>query len=266
MKTPDQFEQFSFICEEIGDLVSETRSQNPEWFALAEDLNAALMRTAVSAKANVKENLWHPKSVAVRILLRSCGAMQAIVLLTERAMLIEGRTLTRNLIENAICIAALRQKPDDFVKIIRDDSEASLQRQRKFVIAQNLVDDDKQMDSLRTLIDEIGKFPSMNLKKIAAMGPLERKYIAFQRFSDGSSHLSARSLHHHIFRDVENQGFQYRWCIADDGQNSATLHYSAMAGLAIGIAATEIFADAGNNAEYGDLVARFEQLPNGTPV
>ncbi len=261
MALPDGFDEYGFLSEGTANGIADLRLENAEFFSLTDDINKALMLTAVSAKEKVNVNLWDPKAVAIRILLRSCGTMQAIILLTERGMVTEGRTHLRSLIENAICIAALDGQPDEFVQILRNDSDASRQRQRKFIVAQNLVDEGAPREALQAVINEIGNVSPMNLRDIASLGPLEIHYLAFQRLSDDSSHLSAKSLDHHVLRDAERQHFQFRWCIGNLDENSATLYHAVLAALAIGISITQILEDWDNNANFGDLTQRFQELP-----
>jgi len=257
---PDEFENFGFLCAGATNKIDDLRLENAEWFKLAEDVNAALMQTADSAMRTVKDNLFTPSSIAVRILLRSCGAFQAIVLLTERGMVAEGRILVRTLIENGFCVAAIFEQPEKFVEMLKEDSEASRQRQRKFIIAKQLIDEGASRDKLQEAIDKFRKLSPINFRSLAELGPLEKHYLGYQRFSDDSAHLTARSLDRHVLRR-DFRYFQYRWCIGDQGQNSATLHHAILTALGIGIGVTQILGDTDNNAEFGNLAQRFEEMP-----
>ncbi len=103
------FDDVGFLADDLG--VGEIRSENADWFVLAEDLNAALMALTKSAMNTVRTTSWDPKAVAVRLLLRCCSNLQGIILLTERGMAPEARTLVRSLLEGAFGLAALLNKP-----------------------------------------------------------------------------------------------------------------------------------------------------------
>lgn len=100
------FEESGFLSAQVAADVDRIRVENGEWFNLAEDVNAALMRAVMVAVGSVKTSSMSPEAVAVRIALRASGTFQGTILLTERGMVAEGRILARSLIEDAFCIAA----------------------------------------------------------------------------------------------------------------------------------------------------------------
>ncbi len=101
MDIDEGFEENGFLSAGIANGIANLRAEEADWFKIAEDVNAALMRTAKAATAAVKTTSMTPEAVAVRVLLRSCGTLQGVILLTERGMVAEGRMLARNLIERA---------------------------------------------------------------------------------------------------------------------------------------------------------------------
>lgn len=261
MDLHEGFEENGFLSAGITNGIAHLRAGNADWFKLAEDMNAALMRTAKATASAVKTKSLAPEAVAVRVLLRSCGTLQGVILLTERGMVAEGRMLTRSLLENAFCIAALNDNPDTFMKMLKEDSEASRHLQRKFINAKDLIASGAKREMLQAAIDCIGKIKLMSPKRIAELGPVETMYLAYQRLSDDAVHLSAKSLDHHVRTDAARLEWNYKWCIGDQGENAATLHYTIQAALAIGIGITQMLKDTSGNAEFGDLCSRFQSMP-----
>ena len=135
------FEENGFLSASVSSGIANLRAEGADWFKIAEDMNVALMRTAKGATEAATSKSMTPEAVAVRVLLRSCATLQGIILRTERGMVAEGRMLARSLIENAFCIAALHDNPDAFMEILKKDSEASRQTQRKFIVAEKLIDE-----------------------------------------------------------------------------------------------------------------------------
>ena len=262
MNFPPGFLEIGFVSDDVTEIVPDIRAANAAWFALADDTNAALMEAANHGQTNVRENLWAVGSIAVRILMRTCGAMQALIILAERGMLTESRTMARNILENSICIAALHDESEKFTKILQDDSNASQQRQRNFILAQKMIKDENKEENLKKIIEEVGRVGSMNLKEIAAMGPFSEYYLYYQRVSDDASHLTARSLNKYVSRDKKTNAFSYLWKISSTEETSSTLHSAIMSALAVGIAFTQITKDAERNEKFGILVSRFEEMPN----
>ena len=101
MDFDEGFEEVGFLSAGITNGIANLRAEDADWFKIAEDVNAALMRTVKAAAAAVQTTSMTPEAVAVRVLLRSCGTLQGVILVTERGMVAEGRMLARSLVENA---------------------------------------------------------------------------------------------------------------------------------------------------------------------
>jgi Family of unknown function (DUF5677) len=259
---PKGFEKQGFLSPIIANSVARLRADNKKWFELADDVNAALMCAAAVATATVRTKSWDPKAVAVRVLLRSCGTFQGVILLTERGMVAEGRTLARSLIESAFGVAALLKQGKPFIKMLKDDSEASRHRQRKFIVAEKLIAKNAALNKLNTAIIAADKPQGMNVKCVARLGPLNKQYLAYQRLSDDSAHLSARSLHRHVCPNAAGNGWNYKWAPGDRSENAATLHYAILAALGIGVGITQLLGDTDGNAVFGQIANRFHAMPS----
>ena len=267
MDFPEGFEEEGFLSVGVTNGIVSLRAENADWFKLAEDTNAALMRTAIAATSTVKTTSMAPEAVAVRVLLRSCGTFQGVILLTERGMVAEGRTLARSLIENAFCITALLVNPAATIEMLKADSDASRRNQGKFVLAEQLVAAGAKRDKLQATIDAIDKKAEiMSPKKVAALGPLQRQYIFYQRLSDDAAHPSARSLHRHMLTDALRSGRIYKSGAGQQGENAATLHSAILAAIPIGVCITEMLKDTEGNAVFSELADRLQAMPPVLPV
>jgi hypothetical protein len=265
---PERFKEDGFLGAGITNGIGSVRAENTDWFKLAEDTNAALMRTAIAATSAVKTTSMAPEAVAVRVLLRSCGTLQGVILLTERGMVAEGRTLARSLIENVICIAALLAEPAPFLKMLKVDADASRRQQGKFVLAEQLIASGARRKKLQATIDTIDKKAEiMSPKKVAALGPLTQQYLFYQRLSDDAAHPSSKSLHRYMVTDASRSGWKgYKSGAGDQGENAATLHSAILAALPIGVGITQMLKDKYGNAEFGQLADRFQAMPPVPPV
>ena len=268
MDLPKGFREAGFLGVGVTNSIVSVRAENADWFKLAEDTNAALMRAAMAAASAVKSTSMSPEAVAVRVLLRSCGTLQGVILLTERGMVAEGRTLARGLIENAFCIAALLAAPATFLEMLKEDSEASRRQQGKFALAEQLITAGAQRDRLQVAIDAIDKKAEiMGPKKLAALGPLMRQYLFYQRLSDDAAHPSSKSLHRYMLTEASHSGWKgYKSGAGDHGENAATLHSAILAALPIGVGITQMLKDKNGNAEFAELCDRFQAMPPVPPV
>jgi hypothetical protein len=265
---PERFKEEGFLSAGITDGIVSVRAENADWFKLAEDTNAALMRVAIAATGAVKTTSMAPEAVAVRVLLRSCGALQGVILLTERGMVTEGRTLARSLIENAFCIAALLAEPATFLTILKADSEASRHNQGKFILAEDLITRGDKRDKLQAIMDAIDKKAEiMGPKKVAALGPLMRQYLFYQRLSDDAAHPSSKSLHRYMVTNASRSGWsEYKSGAGDQGENAATLHSAIEPALYVGVGIAQMLEDQSRGVEFADLAHRLEAMPPVPPV
>jgi hypothetical protein len=236
------------------------RDEIADWFALADDVNKALMWVAVSGVKAAKTSAWNPKAVAVRTLLRACGTFQGVLLLTERGMVAESRTLARSLIEDAFAIGALHDNPDLFVKMLKDDSNESRRLQAKFMMAEKLVTDSAAHDKLKAAIDRMEKADILSPKNVAALGPLLKQYLSYQRLSDDAAHLSAKSLDRHVFAAPKRTGWHYKIGPGSPDENAATLHHTILAALPIGIEITQRLGEPKGNRIFADFADRFQAM------
>ncbi|MDO8379566.1 DUF5677 domain-containing protein [Phenylobacterium sp.] len=244
--------------------IVEIRTQNGEWFALAEDLNEVLQKTAVRAIEVNRGDNFTPGTVATRLLLRSCGTFQAALLMAERGMVTEGQTLARSLLENAFCLAAIHEKPEKFIELLRADAEAARRMQGQFVIAQGLSagSDPATQTRLREVVAAIGK--DLNLlspKKVAAMGPFIRQYLAYQKLSNDAAHPSATSLHRFMATTADRSAWIYRWGPGKDEEIAFTLSQAIHAATSVGVAFTQLTEDFEHNRMLGPLADRLKALP-----
>jgi hypothetical protein len=266
MDMHSNFEKLGFLGEGTRTSVELVRTENADWFKLADDLNEALMRVALTATTLARTNSMASEAVAVRVLLRSCGTFQGVVLLTERGMVAEGRTLTRSLLEDTFAIAALHDNPDKFMAMLKEDYEASRRLQGKFIIAEKLCTSDANREKLRVMVDTMGRESHMTPKGMAALGPLVTQYLAYQRLSDDSAHVSARSLHRHISVREDLSGWTYVWGPGSKDENAATLREAILGAIPIGVGITAIIDDKDGNAEFSALADRFQAMPKVSTI
>ena len=237
------------------------RSENIELFDLAETLNKRLIHLTEFCASNVMESSWHPKAVAVRLLMRSCGLLQAAILLSERGMIVEGRTILRGILEASFGIAALHDDAESYVNLLKSDSEASRKNQLKYLIDQQLIQQPNFAQQIQESIDNIKpKQKIINQKSIALMGPLACQYLAYQRLSDDSVHVTARSLNHYIKLNEDGPGWHYEWLVGDRESVAKNLYTAILAALPIGLGVAWIIDEVAAIKDFSDLAMSFHKM------
>lgn len=253
-----------FLGEHMAGQIGDIRRAHIDWFTLADELNEVLQQTARHAvEANRGDN-FAPHTVATRLLLRSCGTYQGAVLMSERGMITEAQTLARSLLENAFCLAAIHDKPKEFIALLRADAEAARRMQGQFVIANglNAGSDAETQKQLQEVVTAISK--SLNLlspKKVAAMGPFLRQYLAYQKLSNDAAHPTATSLHRFMATTADRSAWIYRWGPGKDEEIAFTIFQAVGAAISIGVAFTGLTNDREHNDMLSPLADRFVAIP-----
>jgi len=235
------------------------RGQNPDWFRLADDCLLALHALAENGKAAARTNLSAAPAVAALILIRSRGNLEGAILMAKRGMTAEARTLTRALVEAGFVIAALQAAPQGLVEILKSDSEKSLLQQSKLFLEHNPASDAGVLAAIHALVDRAGKPNSLDVRRVAEMGPLNRRYLDYRRLSDDSVHVTARSLHRHVRRQGASWGYAPDEPSEEDTE--ATLHSRGNAAVAVGIGGSDFLKDASANSTLAAIADRLLAMP-----
>ncbi|MHA6892366.1 DUF5677 domain-containing protein [Ralstonia pseudosolanacearum] len=230
------------------------------WLTLARDTHSALARAALKASVPpIGLEIWSPQAVAVRVLMRTCGNLEAVVVLAGQGLVAEARTLARSLIENAFAVAALVDMPVDYVDMLKADSQRSRRNQGAFIL-EHMPDSGGDRDRLRQVIDGIDRsLKLINQKELALRGTLSVMYLAYQRLSDDAAHVSALSLERHATRS--GGGWIYRCEPGTPEENAPALYYALMAALAVGAGVNEVLAPGSTNAAFMELTERLDAMP-----
>jgi hypothetical protein len=173
----------------------------------------------------------------------------------------EARTLVRSLLEGPFGLAALLNKPAEYIQMLKDDSKASRKRQATFLLKQNLVPAEADRVRIKAAINAAGSVEAISPKKVAEMGSLQRQYLVYQVLSDDAAHVSARAVHRHVHTNADRSGWLYTWGPASKESNAATLHHAVLAGLPVGLAITQLLGDAKGNSAIAVLSERFGLMP-----
>ena len=99
-------------------------------------------------------------------------------------------------------------------------------------------------DKLLAAIDQLGKPDTMNVKKLASLGPLIKQYLYYQRLSDDAAYTSGKALEHHVAQ--EDGGWHFRWGPATAEETAATLHHLVIGAMLIAVGVVQILKDEAN--------------------
>lgn len=243
------------------DNVASVRAENLSWFALLDDLRLELAQACKIAVGTVDGSVWDPNVVTVRILLRAFGQAEAASLLIERGMVVEAGASVRGLTECAFAVAAIRDKPRDYIELLRQDMQASTKNRGKFALEQNIVTNKQQRETLQRKIEIVQKARLATQKKISELGQLPKLYLGYQILSDKYAHATARALHFYVeTKDTSPPSAQYRVARGNAQEVAEIMIHLMLAGLGVGFIATEVLKLPQQNINFQRLGERLGPL------
>ncbi|WP_186111949.1 DUF5677 domain-containing protein [Burkholderia gladioli] len=207
-------------------------------------------------------SLWSAKGVAARVILRSNELFGATLNLTSLGTLRAARMLVRGLLECTFAAAALTTKPDEFLTMLKNDSEKSRRNQGQFILDRRLGNGDLNRERLQRAVDAMDKrLQLISPKRVAELGPLVSFYLEYQRLSDDSAHVTGLSLEHYVNRTKAGFVIVLGESTVDD--DVATLHLALRSGLLTGVAISDVLGYSTERQDAMALLLRMESLPKG---
>jgi hypothetical protein len=111
-----------FLSADLHSRVSDIRGRHADWFSHAENLNRFAQRIAITQREFSSERgLGDDHVLALLLLYRALNNFQATVLMAERGMIVEARTLARSCLETAIWLAAIKTDPEHWGGMLKDE-------------------------------------------------------------------------------------------------------------------------------------------------
>jgi hypothetical protein len=196
--------------------VSQIRTQHKPWFDLIARLNRLAMSVLPRGAQKVPEELY-----IATLYARAVTMFQGAVLLAERGMAAESRTLVRGCAETAIALGCTR-RDKTFPRQLDDDHDRHRVAMANDLL--NLPADDPnvsatQRDDLRRLIAEVSArhAPSgprkINWAVASSKAAMTDLYLTvYRQTSADAAHVSLRSMDRHVVSDPSGTitGFQFR--------------------------------------------------------
>lgn len=251
-----------FLGSEVDSVCEAIMEANADWFSLAKSTNLLTMRIVQEALDTVHTTSWAPEAVAVRLLLRAAGVYQGALLMTQRGMHVEGRIMARSLLEVSFSVGALTTAQSKYIQMLQDDHLKSRRQRFQTLQKQGLAKTAVERKALQEAIENLSKsLELISPKVLAAMGPLEFQYYAYQCLSDESSHVSASSLEHHVNAYEGRAYWDYKIGAGAPSEIATTLFYVLYAMHPILIGAAEVLKLEHYSDELSDLLTHFESLP-----
>jgi hypothetical protein len=266
-KSGKSLKEVGFLSPDIEPIIAQCRKQNALWFALAEDINRAAQATLTKYRIGPGE-IPVQHLFGLLLLIRTLSNFQGGLLMAERGMAIEARTLFRCCFENAFWLGALLKDGDKFISDIMGDEVASTKSKAKWLLREPSRLDFSGPNAaakLRARVDEMekswGKVSGQGLEDAAKRGSLGDGYLYYKVLSGDAAHPSVSAMDRYVQRD--RKSIRGITCGPFLDEVSGSLNCGCQAMIAAGVAITEMFHDTEHNrefAEYAEVYARLNGI------
>jgi hypothetical protein len=260
-------ERDGFLSDRMTSVVQHVRKLNSEWFELATRLSR-IGQAFLTLKLNrqTEHGLADPIVLKTLIFYRATSSFQGAVIMAERGMIAESRTLIRNCLECSLSLAALDTDPDHWKELLGDELASRKARARLLVSNPSWLTGD-QLTKMAKHLDDLeakGKLTFLDMKKLAEKSALAPLYLFYRQLSADSAHLSVESLNRYIEPDPHDEttvDLQWRPSLesndVEDALSMATWVY-----LPSCIILRDTFPDAGQEKEIEECAKAQIDLAN----
>jgi len=194
---------FGFLSPSLEDLPLSYRQQDPELYAIADELNRIGQRQLHrGCDAAVKVGTLDPFNIVARLLIRTMSNFQAAILLIGRGMTVEAQTLTRGGYENAFWIGFFFRDPTAASAAFEfDEKKSQYSRRDAFLRVVDGAGDKEMQTRFRELVGNAQSKPSgrgQGLEELAILAGMHSHYAFYRQLSADSAHPSLHSIDRYL--------------------------------------------------------------------
>jgi hypothetical protein len=204
------FTDAGFLTSDDSAQIAQIRQRHASWFAFIDKVNRFAMSLLLVERPRVREELF-----AATMFARAVTLFQGAVLMAERGMATEARTLVRGCAESAIALWGTRLDQTFIARLAEDDDKYRIATANDLLT--NLPPDDphisaEQRASLWGVIDEVSNRYTrphplrINWAVAAIKARLVPLYLTvYRRTSSDAAHVSLRALERHVAFDAQEE-------------------------------------------------------------
>lgn len=254
----EEFKKRGFLSEHIKVIEDQIESCFQKEVSLLRDINEVISKIVFSAADSVNGvSTLDPRVIAVVSGFRTLGNLQGAIILFEKGMAAESKTLVRCIYENAFCIGALVKDSSRFIDMLASDNRASKHGIFNNISKEMLSKDQNERLSAAILSIEKGKH--LEIKKIADLSGLKDAYLYYKHLSNDSNHYSATAISKHVLTEGTHWT-SFVWGVSHtDDMEDAAFHCSH-ASLTFLLVLSKILDVAPFQDEIDHLLSKFTTI------
>ncbi len=220
-----------FLSPDIDKYVAKHRAQHRDTFALADSLNGVAHAIIANTKiANVDGEMDQTRVMVAMLLVRAVSNFQGSIILCERGLIVEARTLARSCFESAACLTAIAKHGETAIERMVENTIKGKKKRANAIKGGSLAGyvDDDGLKNVQAYLDETvdeGKrgFPIEEMANLGELGPL---YIFYRQLSADAAHPNLEALERYYDETVRDGVQTLLWgpAIATQQIDSTILH------------------------------------------
>jgi hypothetical protein len=244
--------------------IAKIRAENAARFSLCEKLNQLAVRIGMRELDVVTDTGYaDSRIVALLLFYRSTSSFQGTVLLAERGMIVEARTLARSCLETAIHLGALRTDPEHVRNLLNDELFSRKQRAKAILDEPELVSS-AAAGRLRAFLDDVekrGKLSRHSLEQLAKNAGVEGLYLFFRQLSSDAAHPTLSSLNRYVASDP-SLNIKGTHCMPklDHVEIGDTLQLATMSFILACTATVDLFPEPSIQLELSECQSDYERI------
>jgi len=190
-----------FLSPEIKDWIRVHRADNNEWFEFSDALSRSSQKILTGMSIRIPDSGDDSEVLAMMLFTRALSNFQGSVLMAERGMIIEARTLTRSCLESMFCLVTMVNRKDLFAKEFKQDTLHSKNWRAKMALKDPAdllgflnVDSETSLADYAFSLSQDPALKKLELGSIAAYAGLKQQYFVYRQLSADSAHASFEAL------------------------------------------------------------------------
>lgn len=204
-----------FLSKKIKRFTKRFHKDHAHAFALARDLSETAQHLMKSVSINSTDPYTMKKSLAALALARATSTFQGVIVLAERGMMAEARTLVRSCFENAAALTAVANSQGDvvarFVSATQHENRKLVMDLLKPATAHYLSDDERTKLGARELELAADNPVSYSIFEMAQDGGIIDLYILYRRLSSDAAHPGLNSLNRYFEPSIRGRKRSLSW-------------------------------------------------------
>lgn len=202
-KKMNSINEKGFLSEDIQHWIEKHRKDYSEWFCLSENISSISQRFLLSLKPPVGDG---QKVISTILFSRILSHFQGVILLTERGMVTEARSLLRGMLDATFACVALSKHESLVEEFVNDDLWQRLKCLNSFralpkaIKKQHRIGNTKlikQAENLQKEIDE-KQIKPLTTEYLAQKAEMLSHYNTLFVLLSSSTHSRVRDLEQHL--------------------------------------------------------------------